>query len=103
MILMEIDMINTNIFLFSVDNEEFFVEIPEIYSYKVIPQNIINQLDVAYLEYGNNCIKKYKSFFEVTQLIIKFNQRKLKQIFYKDFDSAVNFHHHDFSDFLKNI
>lgn len=103
MILMEIDMINTNIFLFSVDNEEFFVEIPEIYSYKAIPQNIINQLDVAYLEYGNNCIKKYKSFFEVTQLIIKFNQRKLKQIFYKDFDRAVNFHHHDFSNFLKNI
>lgn len=96
-------MINTNIFLFSVDNEEFFVEIPEIYAYKIIPQNIINQLDVAYLEYGNNCIKKYKSFFEVTQLIIKFNQRKPKQIFYKDFDRTVNFHHHDFSDFLKNI
>lgn len=95
-------MIDNNIFLFSVDGEFFYVNIPEIYAYKTIPQNIINQLDVAYLEYGNNCIKKYKSFFEITSMITQFHRRQLKQIFYRDFDRAINFHYHDFAHFLKN-
>lgn len=96
-------MIDKNIFLFSVDGKDFYVEIPEMYiNTKHIHHHIVDQLDFAYIEHGVNFIKKYKNFSEVTQRIIKLNRNQLTKIWYKDFDRAITYRYHNFAEFLKH-